>query len=133
MSDIDTEYTDEITCPYCGHVFASSFEYGPERSLDAEFPVNCEHCDRLFVVNREFEVTYSTSKPTATRHTIGGGEQAKCYVCGKTGGTKMVSDVCDHLVCQDCEEKHAVCCDDYRQVLEQTKQDPSEHHAEVTA
>jgi hypothetical protein len=113
---IDTEYTDEITCPYCGY----ADEYTDK--CEGVFSMHCANCDRIFVVERHVEVTYSTSRPSANRHPVYGAEHLECEICGETGGMKGRSDVCDHLVCTDCAAMYADCCDEYREVLEQTKE-----------
>lgn len=117
----DTEYTDEITCPYCGCTDPESYADG--EGEEGQFATECAGCGNTIISVRHIEVTYSTRKPTAKRRPIYGAKTAKCYICGETGDTKMRSDVCDHLVCEDCAASHEVCCDDYRQVLEQVKEE----------
>lgn len=118
---IDTEYTNEITCPYCGYEDGDSWEAGP--SSEETWSTDCGNCGRIIVAQRNIEVTYCTSKPTALRHALYGAESIKCPVCGESGTQKMVSDICNHFICADCYAKGAVCCDAYRQVLEQIEEE----------
>lgn len=57
--DIDTDYTDEPTCPYCGHEAGSDdgFEEGDE--------LECDVCDGEFTIDTVYQsVSYSTRKKT---------------------------------------------------------------------
>lgn len=56
MDELEHEYTDEITCPYCGYIYSDSWEQAEE----AEH--NCPECDGKFKHQREIEITYSTYK-----------------------------------------------------------------------
>lgn len=51
------EYTEEITCPYCGYIFTNSWEYG-EGSGEAK----CSRCGKKFEYWVNATVTYSTFK-----------------------------------------------------------------------
>lgn len=51
----DTDYTDEITCPYCGHVQMDSWE-STEREYD------CAHCEKPYNVQIFSERKYTTTK-----------------------------------------------------------------------
>ena len=51
----DTRQTDEIVCPYCGYIHSDSWEY-------EDGDVTCCDCDLLFTVERNTEVTYTTTK-----------------------------------------------------------------------
>jgi hypothetical protein len=53
--DGDTDQTDEIVCPYCGYVESDSWEY-PEGKR------TCCDCERLFTVEHNTVVTYTTRK-----------------------------------------------------------------------
>ena len=55
--EINHENTSEIICPYCGYELADSFEFS-----DDSFEINCYDCENTFSVERNIEVTYSTSK-----------------------------------------------------------------------
>ena len=54
----DTDYTDEITCPYCGLKFGDSSEYNDD---DGE-EIVCADCNNKFILNVDFEINYSTTK-----------------------------------------------------------------------
>lgn len=51
------QYTDEITCPYCGHEESDSWEHGDE---DDSF--ECGNCGRIFSYVRHTKVTYCTHR-----------------------------------------------------------------------
>lgn len=118
---IDTDDTDEIICPYCAYQDKES--YADNGGDEGEFATGCVNCGRIIIADRTIEVTYSTRKPTSKRRVIYGTKPAKCAVCGETGGVKVKSDVCECLVCSVCAAADAVCCDDYRQVFDQVKEE----------
>ena len=53
--DGDTDYTQEITCPHCGHECSDSWEM-------CEGPRECSDCGNSYEVERDVEVTYCTTK-----------------------------------------------------------------------
>ena len=54
--EFDTDYEEDIVCPYCGYRHCE-----PEWSGgDGEF--DCDNCDREFRVEEYVEITYSTRK-----------------------------------------------------------------------
>lgn len=53
---IDHEFTDEITCPYCGEEFQDSWE-SPDNGEH-----ECCECGGAFTHEREISVTYCTYK-----------------------------------------------------------------------
>lgn len=55
--EIDCEYTEEVTCPSCGHVFGDSWE----RKSD-EGTGKCGYCQTAFMWTRNISITYSTEK-----------------------------------------------------------------------
>jgi transcription elongation factor Elf1 len=55
--EIDSDYTEEITCPHCGYVHSDSWEVG-ENSGNTE----CDSCKKPFAYERNTSVTYSTTK-----------------------------------------------------------------------
>ena len=59
MSDIDTDYTDEIVCPYCGYKFMDSWEVGVGYE---DGDTECDKCDGPFRWSRHISITYSTKK-----------------------------------------------------------------------
>lgn len=57
--NIESEYTDEVICPYCGHKYSDSWEFG--NGTDDDFGlIQCEYCEKEFYAWRNVEVTYST-------------------------------------------------------------------------
>lgn len=55
-----TDFTQEIICPYCG--------YEPSDSWEMESgEYDCEDCEKSYEVERNIEVTYTTSKINETR------------------------------------------------------------------
>ncbi len=55
--EIDSDYTSEIVCPYCGYTQGDSWEL-PDNS-DEEI---CQGCNSKFSYERNVEVTYSSTK-----------------------------------------------------------------------
>ena len=55
--EINHTCTDEITCPYCGHVESDSWEYTEDEG-DAE----CGTCGKEFHYCRNITIDYSTDK-----------------------------------------------------------------------
>lgn len=55
--EIDTEYTNNIICPYCGNEDTESYEY---HNNDGE--TNCNYCGEEFYYRRDIEITYCTRK-----------------------------------------------------------------------
>lgn len=60
--EIETDYTREITCPYCGHVFSDSWEVNQSGGMEWDAEVDCGECDETFIASRNVSVTYSTRK-----------------------------------------------------------------------
>lgn len=55
--EIDHNCTDEIVCPYCGYEHSNSWEYNSDSSK-----IDCEECGKEFCYDRDYTVTYCTSK-----------------------------------------------------------------------
>ena len=51
----NTDYTQEITCPYCGYVFSDSWECSDGENM-------CGDCEKLFEVTRVVTIDYCTEK-----------------------------------------------------------------------
>jgi uncharacterized Zn finger protein len=60
--EIDHEFTDEAVCPHCGHKFSDSHEFFREYP-HSSVKVDCDACGKEFVLERDWDVTYSTAKP----------------------------------------------------------------------
>lgn len=58
MIPFETDYTDLITCPYCGYKDRDSWEFGEDYG-----EWDCGHCGETILVSRHVHVTYSTRKP----------------------------------------------------------------------
>ena len=53
----DTNFENEITCPYCGMVQNDSWEYDYDKGI-----IECELCENEFRWHRDVEVTYGTEQ-----------------------------------------------------------------------
>ena len=51
------EYTEEITCPWCGYIQGESWELKADYDEDI-----CEECGNTYTYERFVEVTYTTYK-----------------------------------------------------------------------
>lgn len=54
--EIDCNYTDLITCPYCGSVWEDSWEFGDSDTI------HCDDCENDFWFEANYSVTYSSVK-----------------------------------------------------------------------
>lgn len=59
MSEIEHEYTHDIVCPYCGHKFDDSWEYG---DIQSGMEIECDKCDKTFRAYSIVDISYSTEK-----------------------------------------------------------------------
>jgi transcription elongation factor Elf1 len=59
--EYDTDSTDEVTCPHCGHEHSDSFEYGHPASDTGT--ADCDECGKSFKWQCEYTITYTTRKP----------------------------------------------------------------------
>lgn len=57
---IDHCSTDEVVCPWCGHVYQDSWEFF--RRGETEGKARCEQCNKPFFIWQEMQVTYTTAK-----------------------------------------------------------------------
>jgi transposase len=62
--EIDTEYTDFITCPCCGYEDKDSWEvdFGNNECTEIE----CSNCGKEMGVARNVSVSYTSYKPKKT-------------------------------------------------------------------
>jgi transcription elongation factor Elf1 len=58
--DFDTDYQQNITCPYCGYVDGDSWEVQFEANEEAQ--LECCDCEKKFTVIRNVSVDYSSYK-----------------------------------------------------------------------
>ncbi len=63
---IDTSYTKNITCPFCGNINRDSWEvdFGP--GLEGDMDIECGSCGKTFFASRIVTVTYSTIRKATT-------------------------------------------------------------------
>ena len=59
--EIDTEYTDFITCPYCGYEDRDSWEVDFRNSECTE--IECNNCGKEINVTKHISVSYSAYEP----------------------------------------------------------------------
>lgn len=52
MKEIDTQRTDEIVCPHCGHEHSASWEFGESGTVE------CYACEKEFYFEAEFTTYY---------------------------------------------------------------------------
>lgn len=65
----DTEYTNEIVCPYCGNTFDDSWEIAGNSDGDIS-ETDCGHCGKPFEFETHIRITYTTRKiAKAKKHT----------------------------------------------------------------
>ena len=57
---IDTEYTDEVVCPWCGHKHTDSYEFFKLRGECSQSW--CGSCGKPIEMVRHISVSYSSSK-----------------------------------------------------------------------
>lgn len=60
-SEPDTEYTDDVICPYCGHKHESDSE-DSSFYTDGDHEFTCHHCSNEFSLTTNVTYTYSTEK-----------------------------------------------------------------------
>jgi transcription elongation factor Elf1 len=60
VEDIEGSYTNEITCPWCGHETSNSWEV-ESGSEDLGLQL-CNECEKGFYATRNISVDYSTRK-----------------------------------------------------------------------
>jgi len=61
LEEIDTDYTREAVCPYCGWENSDSWELRLDGDGDST-TIKCGECEKEFKVYLNLEVTYSTEK-----------------------------------------------------------------------
>lgn len=52
-------YNHDPICPYCGHLFTDAWDI---RFDGEEVEVDCGDCDSTFLITRDVEISYSTSR-----------------------------------------------------------------------
>ena len=56
FEEYETWRTDDVICPHCAHVHGDSWEF-PDNAI-----VDCHDCDKPFMMERNIDISYSTSK-----------------------------------------------------------------------
>lgn len=56
--EFDTTYTDNLTCPHCGHEHDHDFE----GEYDEEFDKSCDNCEEYFDFTVELALRYNSKK-----------------------------------------------------------------------
>jgi len=59
--EIETDFTDEIICPYCGTKHEPNGESAVFYS-DGDYDFKCEYCSNEFKVNTHVSISYSSTK-----------------------------------------------------------------------
>jgi DNA-directed RNA polymerase subunit RPC12/RpoP len=57
---MDTDYTDFVTCPYCGYEDKDSWEI--QFDNNGQGGVQCAECAKEFLVQQNISISYSTEK-----------------------------------------------------------------------
>lgn len=55
MSDCERCFNDEPICPWCDGTISDAFEFPDEVE-----EYKCDHCGKLFSIQRDYSVTYDT-------------------------------------------------------------------------
>ncbi|NII53539.1 hypothetical protein [Luteibacter sp. SG786] len=71
----DTSWTDQPTCPYCGHIERDAWEI-PFDSIDGEVVQTCAHCGEDYHLSRNAIITY-TSEPLKKADTRDAGSEVQ--------------------------------------------------------
>jgi len=58
---IDTQYTKNATCPYCGHEDKDSWEIEFD-GMEGDTTNICGKCEKEYTVSRHVEITYCSFK-----------------------------------------------------------------------
>jgi hypothetical protein len=69
MKEIHCEFTNEITCPYCGFEHGDSWEWY-QSSQDEWHETECDGCEKTFEAIRIITVDYSSRKSEDTHECL---------------------------------------------------------------
>ena len=58
QNQINTQFTRDVICPHCGHIYRDSWEYNGDDGTVQE----CIECSEKFILYIDFEVHYCTEK-----------------------------------------------------------------------
>ena len=71
---VDTSWTDQPTCPYCGYVERDAWEIDFE-GIDGDVEHSCASCGEDYMLTRNAIITYTSErKKGADTRTAGDGE-----------------------------------------------------------
>ena len=59
LDDFDIDYSDDPTCPYCGHKTNDTCEMDHSEST---FQNTCGHCDKVYLCNANIIISWSSQK-----------------------------------------------------------------------
>lgn len=61
MHRLELCWNPEPVCPYCGHKRGDAWEINFGLGLEGSTEIDCGNCEKPYFVERNIEVTYSTS------------------------------------------------------------------------
>jgi alanyl-tRNA synthetase len=67
MSEIETDYTANVICPFCGYEDNNSWEINFGPCGDGETEIICDSCEKNFIASRHVSVNYSSWKKEEPR------------------------------------------------------------------
>jgi uncharacterized Zn-finger protein len=59
---MNTEYTHNLICPYCGHENKDSWEVNMDEGMEWDDDIECGSCDETYRASRHCTITYSTAQ-----------------------------------------------------------------------
>lgn len=62
MNELDTSYTDNPVCPYCGAVDMDAWEINLGPGLEGDGESSCGSCEKTFFISRMVSISYTTKK-----------------------------------------------------------------------
>lgn len=103
-SKFDTEYTNDIFCPHCGHQHSKGGSDSEVFYQDGTHDFTCDNCQNEFEVITSVSFSYSTYKHSDAELAISEEYEhnERCYMCFGTGIYKWYNDFTD--------EHHEECC-----------------------
>ena len=60
-AEIDTEYTDDLVCPHCGHADSDSWEHYLDSDGETAFTC-CEYCGLSFKYTQHISMSFTSHK-----------------------------------------------------------------------
>jgi hypothetical protein len=59
---MDTDYTPNLVCPYCGYINQDSWEVNIDEGLEWDSDVDCGGCEKTFRASKYCTIRYSTKQ-----------------------------------------------------------------------